>query len=793
MLDLEKTNEFFKLRRLLIEREFHGLNPMQKQAVFAVKGPLLVLAGAGSGKTTVIVNRIANIIKYGCGYESLEIPRGLTEDDIAAMREAYDGNIPLEPRLTGLLADNPCPPWAVMAITFTNKAANELKTRIAARLERDDYNANEVWAATFHSVCVRILRRDIEKLGYDRGFTIYDDDDSKRVIRDIIKRLNLDDKAFPPKSVGAAISNAKENLIYAETYADTYGDDYRARRIGQVFTEYQRILKSANALDFDDIILLTVRLFSEHEDVLNYYRRRFKYILIDEYQDTNKVQYLFASLIAGGHRNLCVVGDDDQSIYSFRGAVIENILSFDKHFDDARVVNLEQNYRSTSRILDAANAVIRNNSARNSKKLWTDKGKGAKVVIFDAVDERDEAGFIADTIRMEVAAGKKLRDFAVLYRLNVLSNQMEQAFKRKGVPYRMYGGTTFYTRGEIKDMLAYLCVIENPSDDGRLKRIINNPSRKIGDRTVEQVEEIARQLSVPMYEVLRNIEKLPELSRARNGVTSFVAIIDTLQSVKEELPLDELYDKLMELSGYAEALVKKGDEESLGRLANINELRSNLSEYMAQNEESSLAGFLEEVSLFTDIDRYDDEADAVVMMTLHSAKGLEFPNVFICGVEEGIFPGLRSMLEPANLEEERRLAYVGITRAKSALYLTHAMTRMLFGATQYNHISRFAEEIPEDCVERLPKKKPQPKRQAGTPNPARYSGLSDLGSLSQRQKSAAPLDFKPGDEVEHRSFGRGFILSAQSMGGDVMLEVAFDQNGTKRLMAKVASSAMRKI
>ena len=811
MLEKKATSDFFKLRRLLIEREFAGLNDMQKKAAFAVEGPLLVLAGAGSGKTTVIVNRIANIIKFGNGYESQELPDGLDEADIAELKRIYEGSLPLEGRNLSLVAENPCPPWAIMAITFTNRAARELKERIAKRLTGEGFSANEVWAATFHSVCVRILRRDIEKLGYEGGFTIYDTDDSIRVIKDICKRpeINIDSKTFPPNSILNAISRAKENLVEAEQYNETYGDDYRNRRIGEVYKEYARQLRSANALDFDDIIMLTIRLFRENEEVLGYYQRRFRYILIDEYQDTNKAQYVFAGLISGHRRNLCVVGDDDQSIYSFRGAIIENILSFDKHFPEARVVNLEQNYRSTSNILDAANAVIKNNGARHPKKLWTDKGDGAKITIYRGEDERDEASYIANTIRAESQKGRGLGDFAVLYRLNALSNQMENAFKRTGLPYRIYGGTTFYTRAEVKDMLAYLCLLNNTADDARLKRIVNTPARKIGERTVDIAEQIAAQRGCSIYEVLQDAANVPDLSRAQGAIQGFVAIIDTLQSLKDTLPLDQLYDNLVELSGYGAALAKKGDEEAIGRLGNISELRNNIAEYIKQNEElepneapepnedpvqneaPTLGGFLEEVTLFTDVDRYDTETEAITMMTLHSAKGLEFPIIFICGAEEGMFPGMRSMLEPNALEEERRLAYVGITRAREQLFLTHATTRMMFGQTQYNRLSRFAEEIPADCAVRLPELTEKPRGRAAAPGVPKYrNGFPGLFEAEKPKPTVVLVDYKPGDPVDHKSFGHGVVLSCQPMAGDMLLEIAFDTKGTKRLLAKAASAAL---
>ena len=770
------------LRRQVMEKEFSRMNPMQREAVFTTEGPLLILAGAGSGKTTVLVNRIANIVKYGCAYGAREFSVSLTEEEIRMLEEYRDGTQEYTDEIADLLAVRPAKPWQILAITFTNKAAGELKERLEAMLGPD---GQDIWASTFHSTCARILRRDGESIGYTSPFTIYDTDDSKRVMKECQRLLNIDDKMLSHKTLLHEISHAKDSLISPEDYLNDAGDDVRLRKIGEAYRLYEKLLRDADAMDFDDMIVNTVKLLEENEEVRTRYQNRFRYVMVDEYQDTNHAQYRLTSLLAGGSGNLCVVGDDDQSIYRFRGATIENILSFEEQYHKAKVIRLEQNYRSTQNILDAANAVISHNTERKGKNLWTANGPGEKIVVDNAFDEQEESTFIADTIMDSVKGGRKWSDHAVLYRMNAQSNAIERTFVRMGVPYRVIGGHRFYERKEIRDALAYLSVISNPADNIRLRRIINEPKRGIGATTINHAAQIAAGLGLSLYEVISHADEYEQLVRAAPRLRAFTQIIDGLAEAAEELPLNELFEKAMRDTGYLDSLAL--DRETYqDRLENIQELSSNLLRYSEDNEEGDLNGFLEEVALMTDIDNYNEEADTVVLMTLHSAKGLEFPVVFIPGMERGIFPGIQSLYSASEMEEERRLAYVGITRAKERLYLTHARTRMLYGSTSHNAPSPFLEEIPEGLVEEkrkvtLSQQKPSVQRAAKPKKTFDHS----FGPAAPKP-SAPAGSYRVGDTVGHKLFGTGVVLSAQPMGNDTLLEIAFEKAGTKKLMANFA-------
>ncbi len=692
--DNNLENRFCALRRQIIRRDFARMNDMQFQAVTATEGPLLILAGAGSGKTTVLCNRIANLVKYGAAYDSSVAP-GVTEAELEAARAYLDAPSGAGGPLPRSLAVRPARPWEILAITFTNKAAGELKERIAAMLGPD---ALDVWAGTFHATCAKILRRYGDRLGYTSHFTIYDTDDQRRLMKDVQKQLGIDDKILPHRSILAAVSSAKDSLVDPDAFARTAGGDFRLNQIAKAYLLYQQLLKDADAMDFDDIIVNAVALFRQNPDVLDYYQDKFRYIMVDEYQDTNHAQYVLVKLLAEKYQNICVVGDDDQSIYRFRGATIENILSFEKQYKNAKVIRLEQNYRSTQTILDAANAVIGHNTARKGKKLWTENGQGDKIDVHTAADEQDEARYVADRILDNVRVGRKFSDHAVLYRMNAQSNALENVFARSGIPYKIIGGFRFYDRKEVKDVIAYLNVVSNPSDGVRLRRIINEPKRGIGDATVAAVAQIADGLGVSMFQVMREADRFPTLSRAAKKLMDFAAVLEELIQASQERSIHELLELTLDKSGYMRSLQALGDEGK-DRIDNVNELSSSILQYEQENEEPTLAGFLEEVSLVTDIDSYDQGDDRVVLMTLHSAKGLEFPVVFLVGMEEGVFPGNQSIYGgPEEIEEERRLAYVGITRAREELVVTNACTRMLYGSTGRNRPSRFLREVPDACV-----------------------------------------------------------------------------------------------
>ncbi len=734
-----------------IRKHFSKMNDMQQKAVFHTEGPLLILAGAGSGKTTVLVNRIAYILQCGL-----------------------------------------CKPWEILAITFTNKAASELKERICRSVPE---GGADIWASTFHSTCARILRRFGDRIGYGSHFTIYDTDDQRRLMKDILKELNVDEKMLPHRKVLAAISSAKDEMKTPEQMKAESSFDVRQQTIAKAYGIYQKKLKDANAMDFDDMLLNTVVLFEENKDVLELYQRQFKYIMVDEYQDTNRVQYRFVSLLAGGYGNICVVGDDDQSIYKFRGATIENILSFEDTFKSSSVIRLEQNYRSTKNILAAANDVIRNNKQRKGKTLWTQNEEGDKITLHTAYGEREEAKFIADTILEEVAKGASFSDFAILYRMNAQSNAVEQALARAGVPHRIIGGHRFYDREEIKDMTAYLQVINNPDDSLRLSRIINKPKRGIGDTTVGKALDIGAGIGESLFEVIGHASDFPELSRASKKLMDFHSLISGFIEAanNDDVSLGELYNLILEHTDYKNYL-KAEKENADERIENIDELLSNINTFEKDYEdEASLSAFLEEISLQTDIDNYDSSADCAVMMTLHSSKGLEFPTVFLIGMEEGIFPSIAALMSGEELDEEHRLAYVGITRAKKKLYLTCTKSRMLFGSTQHNKLSRFVEEISENYLERTGVTKAfgfadmgassASKIGIGTAPRTAYNPYGVKKPAASATAASSGNSYKVGDRVKHKVFGVGLVIKAEPMGKDTMMEISFDSVGTKTLMA----------
>ena len=823
MTDLERR--FIQARHDAIATEYSNLNPCQRQGVLATEGPLLLLAGAGSGKTTVLIHRVANLLRFGRGSDTDEIPIPISEDEVQFLEQyAAAPDAAQRPLMEYLCAVEPARPWEVLAITFTNKAANELKERLGRMLGEEV--AADVWASTFHSACVRILRRDIDRLGFDRSFTIYDSDDSKRVIKDIIKELELEEKSFPPREVQTIISRAKNDMQTPEDFAEQGKavNDWRKIRLGKVYSLYNKKLRDANALDFDDLLWHTVRLLETAGDVREYYQRKFRYILIDEYQDTNALQYRLAALLTNQAKNICVVGDDDQSIYRFRGADITNILSFERQFRGARVIRLEQNYRSTQNILDAANAVIRHNQGRKGKTLWTENGRGELVTVKTTYNESDEANFVLGQIMMYYRRGGSWGDCAVLYRTNAQSNAMEYACKRNGVPYKIYGGLKFFDRAEVKDMLAYLCVINNPTDDLRLRRIINVPARKIGAATVDKAQLIAARYGLTLYDVLCRAEEFPELKSSAAKLKPFTDMIEEMRRRLPDCPLPEFYDYVCERSGYAPALREKDDVESRGRLENVQELKSSILTYLenAEGTEPNLSGFLDEIALYTDLDSRADGDNCVTMMTMHAAKGLEFPQVFVVGMEEGLFPGNRAMGDGAEMEEERRLCYVAMTRAREKLTLTNARQRTLYGRTTPCMPSRFLNEIPEENMEWL--SKPQPRSESWEERDSDYGdrGYGSYGGYGQRSaapvvtrreepaepkagalrsaagaskaapKAAAPrMQIQAGETVEHDAFGRGLVLSVRAMGGDALVEVAFDSVGTKKLMLKMAAQHLK--
>lgn len=743
-----------------------GLNDRQKEAVITTEGPLLVLAGAGSGKTTVLTRRVAYILE-----------KGLAK------------------------------PWEILAITFTNKAAKEMAERIETLV--GEGISSQMWVKTFHSACLMILRRDIEKIGYTSNFNIYDTNDQKRLIKDCLKELNMNEDNYPVKSLMNAISSSKDEMIDPEKYARLH-PDFRGEKYASVYRLYQKKLKEANAMDFDDLIFKTVELFRDNPDTLSYYQERFKYILVDEYQDTNNMQYELVSMLGKVRRNVCVVGDDDQSIYKFRGANIRNILDFEKQFSDAKNIKLEQNYRSTQNILSAANAVIANNMERKEKRLWTDKGDGEKITVRTCENQIDEAMYIAREIDRLVSEGYKYSDIAILYRTNAQTRVFEDNLS---CPYRVLSGLRFYDTKEIKDILAYLRVIYNPSDDINLKRIINVPKRGIGQSTIDKIDTLASTVGKSMFDIITDENYLSSLGRSAKNLTDFANLINKLRESVDNVSVTELIEMTYAETGYTLSLLAENSPEARGRMENLDEFKSKAKEYEENVEGGTFAGFLDNISLVSDVDNYDSEQDAIVLMTLHSAKGLEFPVVFMCGLEQGLFPSYQSMESDEQLEEERRLCYVGITRAKSKLYITYALQRIMYGKTESKVISDFVKEIPKDYVHRIDDVIRRPQRDA-------YSSLAsdfdDFGSFSYGSekvglggKSSLMSDamvssiissstfkaaeatnvtetYTKGERVSHKKFGEGMIVGVTDMGGDYQLEISFDNVGTRTLMASFA-------
>ena len=795
--------EFIKAKRALFDKVYsEHLNPEQRRAVFTVNGPVLVLAGAGSGKTTVLVNRVAYIIKYGNAYFSDYLLDDVDMDTVEALRAALD--MPAEDisEILPQFITAPCPPWSVLAITFTNKAAGEIKSRLLSTFG-DEEVAKSIWAGTFHSICLRILRKYGDRVGLREGFSIYDTDDKKRMIALCMKELEIDEKRLAAKAVASAISISKDKLERPEDMELTR--DPRTKDIRDVYELYQKRMMANNAVDFDDIIMMTVELLQDNPDVLEYYQNKFRYVLVDEYQDTNYAQFVLTKLISDGRRNIMVVGDDDQSIYRFRGATIENILNFDTTYPDATVIKLEQNYRSTANILAAANAIISNNSDRHSKSLWCAKGDGEKITVKEATDQNDEGRFIVDkVIRGVRTEGRSYSDFAVLYRVNALGRALQTAFTKSGVPFRVIGDMGFYDRKEVKDMIAYLSVVSYSGDNLRLKRIINEPKRKIGASTVEAIESLANSNGLSMYNIIERVDDYPVLSKSREKLMSFVSLIEDVKS-SCSLP-SEMLTALFEKSGY-HAMLKSEGFEGEGKIENVNELITAALEYEKRvadsGEEITLTGFLEEVFLISDVDKYDENADAVVLMTVHAAKGLEFPVVFLAGMEDGIFPSEADRGSDAEMSEERRLAYVAITRAKEMLYISYAKERMMYGRTLYGRLSCFIrEELPVELTVRdVPRREP-PRRtayyspyrndSAVAPLPKASGELArrpEIGNTRDNRRGAEKFGVEKltvGDRVAHAMFGEGCILSSRDMGGDVLYEVRFDNGQTKKLMATFA-------
>lgn len=779
--------DYLTLKRNALNGFFSRTNEMQRKAVFKVNGAVLIIAGAGSGKTTVLCNRIANMMRFGNAFNDTEV-RGITaeEEQFLYQFPAMEKTPENAARLADIVAVDPVNPWNILAITFTNKAASELKDRLIAMIGE---GAEKINASTFHSACVKILRREIEHLGYKSSFTIYDEDDAKRIIKDSMKKQGIDEKVFNPRVFKNIISRCKDKMITPEEFAATVHNsmDIMDKRAADIYKDYQAALMAANAVDFDDIICLTVRLFEENPEVLQHYRNLYKYIMVDEYQDTNVAQYRLIALLAGDSGNLCVVGDDDQSIYRFRGATIENILSFEKQYKNCEVIRLEQNYRSTENILNAANAVIRNNHQRKDKALWSELGAGEKIHCHKFESEQAEAKFIADMILEGEKEGRKYSDHALLYRNNAQSRSFENALARSGIPYKIVGGMRFYDRKEIKDIMSYLALINNPYDIVRFRRVINEPKRGIGDATIEEVVRIAEGLRVSPLEVCRDASQYESLSRKANALNAAANLFEELDELADTLRLDELIEAVAEKSGYMQAMRILGDE-GVPRIENINELKSNALTALEETPDMTLPDFLEQVALVSDMDNYDSAADRVSLMTMHSAKGLEFDTVFLVGAEDNIFPSYRSLGDNAEMEEERRLAYVAITRAKRRLFVTHTQYRMLYGQTMRNKLSTFIREVPEELIV-MHGDKPRAAATGGTwTKPQKPNYLAEQAAKKPviPKPVATGVVFAAGDRVRHNIFGEGTVTQATAMGNDTMLSIDFDTAGAKKLMANFA-------
>ena len=809
------ADRFLELRKRYIESRYPRLNKEQLQAALTGKGAVLVLAGAGSGKTTVIVNRINNLLRFGDAYESQELWPDPTEEDLTELeRITRTGEEPTGDLATMLKTGN-IRPWNILAITFTNKAASQLKERIVSAVGED---GNDVFASTFHSACVRFLRRDAQRLGWPQNFTIYDTDDSERVIKDICKDLGVNDKYYPARMLASRFSHIKDYMMTPDEYRQAHRFEAETDTVLQVYERYQKKLKDAGAFDFDDLIYFTVRLLEDNEDIREYYHYRFKYIMVDEYQDTSHAQYRLVKLLANDDNNVFAVGDDDQSIYSFRGANIENILRFEKDFAPAKVIRLEQNYRSTGNILSCANSVIRHNSQRKGKELWTVSPEGEKVEIRLCDDELSEAAFVAQELMKHSKKGIPFSAHAVLYRTNAQSNAFESYFMRTGVPYKVVGALRFYDRAEIKDVMSYMAIVSQPSDDLRLKRIINRPARKLGSTTVDNVEQIASGLGISMMEVMANASDFPSLSRSLPAIKGFMDMYKKLCDAYAELSLGDFTDRMLDITGYREMLSEPGSENE-ARLENVNEFLSTVRLYEKDNPEGDLAAFLEELALYSNMDDYDENADRVSLMTIHSAKGLEFDYVYLAGMEEGIFPSERSSRE-GDIEEERRLAYVGMTRARKELHMTHTGIRMLYGYSRRNRASRFLDEVDRRYATEVGEERKKGYLDGGYARANAFGNLgedrdsaSGSGSFSERRAqqrrpgaaqgkpeelrshiSTVPLrnaasedvSYAAGDIVEHRMFGRGTVISVTKVGNDFLVDIKFDRVGRKKAMAKYA-------
>ncbi|MBR7101020.1 MAG: UvrD-helicase domain-containing protein [Clostridia bacterium] len=792
MTDIQKKR-FLKAKRALFDKYYSFLNEKQREAVYTVNGPVLILAGAGSGKTTVLVNRIAHIIKYGNAYYTENIPDFITEDTLDDLEAAVNLDNEMIKKYLELFAEAPCQPWGILAITFTNKAANEIKERLDKILNED---SSDVWAGTFHSICMRILRKSGELVGYKPGFSVCDTDDAKKVVATCVKDLNINDKILSVKEIMNVISRAKDKLLTPSDFSLECAGDFKYRQIARVYELYQKRLEDANVLDFDDIIMKTVKLLSENPDVLSYYQNKFRYVSVDEYQDTNKAQFELISRLCGFYSNIMVVGDDDQSIYKFRGATIENILSFDSSYSKAKVIKLEQNYRSTSNILNAANSLISKNSHKYPKKLWCKNESGEKIVVKETYNPNEEARYIIDRIvKLREELGLKYKDFAILYRINAQSQSFETVFSKSGIPYRILGALRFYDREEIKDIIAYLHVVNNLSDNVHLRRIIAKPRRKIGASTIDALFSIAEETGNTAVEIMERageFNAFPKMSVS--SMIDFAKMLKTFAEEKEHMPLNALVRELIKKSGYENMLLEKGSAEA-DRLENLDQLVSAVAEYEDEAEEPTLSGFLEQVALVADIDRYDADADAVTLMTIHSAKGLEFPVVFLPGMEDGLFPSQQSIGLMSEIEEERRLAYVAITRAKKILVMIYARERMIHGMTQRNTLSRFVREIDESYLDI--------QKIGGDRNKGFFerkdtsSGVfsfKDAFSTPTPKPMPKPTDlFSAGDRINHTTFGEGTILTVTKTNSDNLYEIAFDRVGTKKLMASYASRLMKKL
>ena len=788
---MDKSNNFNELKKKFLDREFSNLNDPQRESVFRINGNLLILAGAGSGKTTVIINRIYNMLTYGDSYFS---DLSCDDKDYELISQGFDEGKNLKD-FSDILEFNPVAPENILAITFTNKAAKEIKNRLQEKL--GDLS-EKIWASTFHSTCVKILRENAELLGYNSRFAIYDADDQKRLVKECQKALNIDDKSLPLKFAISKISNAKDEIMSPADFSKEYENDFKMSKVSSIYSMYQEKLLSSNAMDFDDLIYNTVMLFKNNKKVLDHYKKKFKYIMVDEYQDTSKAQHEFIKVLAGKTGNLCVVGDDDQSIYKFRGANIDNILTFDKYFRKTKVIRLEQNYRSTKNILDAANSVISNNLGRKSKKLWTESAEGEKIHLYVAYSEHDEAGLIASQILKKVDAGRNYSDFAILYRAGSQSGVIEKLLTRNGIPYRIVGNVKFFDRKEIKDLISYLSVINNTKNEVRIKRIINRPNRSIGDRTILAINKTAKEEGKTFYDIVRTASQYSCLQRASGKVLAFAALMDSFIEKNENgCKISEIYQSILDKTGYLD-FIRATEDDPADKIDNVKELGNFISKFEEDHgDDASLDLFLEETALLTDssVVQDDESKGCVTLMTIHASKGLEFPVVFLPGMEEGIFPGVQSVYDDGDIEEERRLAYVALTRAKEELIILNATSRMTFGTTSHNKPSRFVTEIPEDLIETT-RSRDWKKLPKGSSIPVSNHSLKVKSVVSARSFGAeSPFQsydqpepeksYSLGDSIDHSIFGHGTITSVYDVGTDLLLEIDFVNSGKKKILNSV--------